>query len=203
MGCFEVYPSTCFGDGGAAQSITARLKNTYCCCLCVWVCVCPHLAAWLHMLSTLAIKVESCALCSYYVLLQNIKMISSSILPFYLKKKMSELLTCSLIISYICILCMAFLTNFLFFHSIYLFTGFQLLLHTSYVVCVLRPETNRVMSNNWMPAVATASKTKNFYKCLCERRIYLINFQSFNLQIFDSLTFKSQSDFKTQFILSL
>jgi len=40
--------------------------------------VCPHLAAWLHMLSTLAIKVEPCALCSYYVLLQNIKMISSS-----------------------------------------------------------------------------------------------------------------------------
>ncbi len=25
------------------------------------VCVCPHLAAWLHMLSTLAIKVEPCA----------------------------------------------------------------------------------------------------------------------------------------------
>jgi hypothetical protein len=135
MGCFEVYPSTCFSDGGAAQSITARLKNTYC-CFCVCACVCPHLAAWLHMLSTLAIKVEPCALCSYYVLLQNIKMISSSILPFYLKKKMFELLTCSLIISYICILCMAFLTNFLFFHSIYLFTGFQLLLHTSYVVCV-------------------------------------------------------------------
>ncbi len=74
------------------------------------------------MLSTLAIKVEPCALCSYYVLLQNIKMISSSILPFYLKKKMSKLLTCS---------------------------------------------------------------------------------QSFKLQIFDSLTPKSQRNFNTQFILSL
>jgi hypothetical protein len=119
------------------------------------------------------------------------------ILPFYLKKKKSELQTCSLIISYICILCMAFLTNFLFFHSIYLFTGFQLLLHTSYDVCVL---WGRKLIESW---AIIGCKNKRLYKRLCERRIYLINFQSFKLQIFDSLTPKSQSDFNTQFILSL